>query len=50
MEEIKTLFNLDINNISANPHNPRMVFDPVELDDLKQSIEKIVKLMKIYHL
>lgn len=47
MEEIKTLFNLDINNISANPHNPRMIFDPVELDELKQSIEKVGILVPV---
>jgi ParB family chromosome partitioning protein len=47
MDEIKTLFNLDTNNISANPHNPRMIFDPVELDELKQSIEKVGILVPV---
>lgn len=47
MDEIKTLFNLETNNISANPNNPRMIFDPVELDELKQSIEKVGILVPV---
>ncbi len=39
--EAKTLFKIQTNEIAANPHNPRLIFDPHELDELKKSIEKV---------
>ena len=39
--ENKTLQHIDINDISPNPHNPRMIFDQEEMDSLKGSIKKV---------
>lgn len=39
--ERKTLFEISVNDISPNPHNPRLIFDAYELLDLKKSIEKV---------
>lgn len=39
--EKKTLQNIEVNEISANPHNPRLIFDPIDLEDLKKSIAKV---------
>ncbi len=39
--ENKTLQHIEVSDISPNPYNPRMVFDQVELDDLKKSISKV---------
>lgn len=43
----KTLREIKVADISPNPHNPRMVFDTVELDELKNSISKIGILVPI---
>jgi ParB family transcriptional regulator, chromosome partitioning protein len=40
-QELKTLFNVKVEDISANPHNPRLVFDPEDLNELKKSISKV---------
>ncbi len=40
-QEFKTLFNIKIENISPNPHNPRLIFDPDDLNELKKSISKV---------
>ena len=40
-QELKTLFNVRVEDISANPHNPRLVFDPEDLNELKKSISKV---------
>lgn len=37
----KTLQDVLVENISPNPHNPRLIFDPQDLDDLKTSISKV---------
>lgn len=37
----KTLQEIKVENISPNPHNPRLIFDPHELDELKNSISKV---------
>ncbi len=39
--ENKTLQNIGIDDISTNPHNPRLIFEPRELDELKNSISKV---------
>lgn len=39
--ENKTLQNIRVDEVSPNPHNPRLVFDPRELDELKSSINKV---------
>jgi ParB family transcriptional regulator, chromosome partitioning protein len=39
--ESKTLQEINVKEISANPHNPRLVFDQEELDSLKGSISKV---------
>ena len=39
--ENKTLQQIKVSNISANPHNPRLIFDQDEMDSLKGSIEKV---------
>lgn len=39
--ENKTLQNIRIDEISPNPHNPRLIFEPRELDELKNSISKV---------
>lgn len=37
----RTLQVIPINNISANPFNPRLIFDQEDLDELKKSIAKV---------
>jgi ParB family transcriptional regulator, chromosome partitioning protein len=39
--ENKTLQNIPVDEISPNPHNPRLIFEPRELDELKNSILKV---------
>ena len=39
--ENKTLQNINVDDISPNPHNPRLIFEPRELDELKNSIAKV---------
>lgn len=39
--ENKTLQNIRVDEISPNPHNPRLIFEPRELDELKNSISKV---------
>jgi len=39
--ENRTLFNIGTKELSPNPYNPRMVFDPDELEELKKSIRKV---------
>lgn len=39
--ENRTLFNIRISEISANPFNPRLIFDPDDLNELKKSISKV---------
>lgn len=43
----KTLYNINVADISPNPHNPRLIFEPRELDDLKNSIQKVGILVPI---
>lgn len=43
----KTLFQIPIDQISPNPHNPRLIFDPNELDELKKSIAKVGILVPV---
>jgi ParB family transcriptional regulator, chromosome partitioning protein len=43
----KTLRNISINKIATNPHNPRLIFDIEDLDDLKHSIAKVGILVPI---
>ena len=39
--ELKTLFNIKVSEISPNPHNPRLIFDQDDLNELKKSIGKV---------
>lgn len=39
--ENKTLQQIKVKDISPNPHNPRLIFDSVELEELKTSILKV---------
>lgn len=39
--EPKTLFEIPVSEISPNPHNPRLIFNQEELDELKGSIKKV---------
>lgn len=43
----KTLLEIPVNEISPNPHNPRLFFDEEELNDLKESILKVGVLVPI---
>lgn len=43
----KTLFDIPTNDISPNPHNPRLIFDREELDQLKGSISKVGILVPV---
>lgn len=43
----KTLQYLDINQVSPNPENPRLIFDEKDLDDLKESIRNAGVLVPI---
>lgn len=45
--ESKTLKDIRVDNISPNPHNPRLVFDQKELDELKGSIGKVGVLVPL---
>jgi ParB family transcriptional regulator, chromosome partitioning protein len=37
----KTLLEIPVSEISPNPHNPRLIFNQEELDELKGSIKKV---------
>lgn len=37
----KTLQQIKVTEISPNPHNPRLIFDPTELEELKASMSKV---------
>ncbi len=37
----QTLQDIEVSSIAPNPHNPRLIFDEEELDDLKKSIKKV---------
>jgi ParB family transcriptional regulator, chromosome partitioning protein len=39
--ENRTLYNIRVSDISANPFNPRLIFDPDDLNELKKSISKV---------
>jgi ParB/RepB/Spo0J family partition protein len=39
--ENKTLKDIRVDEISPNPHNPRLIFEPRELDELKGSLAKV---------
>lgn len=41
LSESKTLFNIKVSDISANPFNPRLIFDPDDLNELKKSISRV---------
>ena len=43
----KTLMHLSIEDISPNPHNPRLVFDEEAMSDLKNSVKKVGILVPI---
>ncbi len=43
----RTLFNVKVSEISANPFNPRLIFDYDDLNELKKSIEKVGVLVPI---
>ncbi len=43
----KTLQEIKIEDISPNPHNPRLIFDSDDLNDLKKSIDKVGILVPI---
>jgi ParB/RepB/Spo0J family partition protein len=43
----KTLLEIPVNEISPNPHNPRLFFDEEQLSDLKESIAKVGVLVPI---
>jgi len=45
--ENRTLFNIKVTDIAANPHNPRLIFDPQDLDELKKSIGKVGILVPV---
>lgn len=45
--EKKTLLKINIDDIAPNPHNPRLLFDPEDLDSLKYSISKVGILVPI---
>lgn len=45
--ETRTLFNIKVSDISANPFNPRLVFDPGDLNELKKSISKVGILVPV---
>ncbi len=39
--ENKTLREISVSDIAPNPYNPRLIFEPKDLDDLKSSISKV---------
>jgi len=43
----KTLFEISPDEISPNPHNPRLIFDYESMDELKRSIEEVGILVPI---
>jgi ParB/RepB/Spo0J family partition protein len=43
----KTLQQIPVENISPNPHNPRLIFDPKDLEELKGSIAKVKILVPL---
>jgi ParB/RepB/Spo0J family partition protein len=43
----QTLFHLPVTDISPNPLNPRLIFDPDDLDELKKSIQKVGILVPV---
>ncbi|MFN6084313.1 MAG: ParB/RepB/Spo0J family partition protein, partial [Fluviicola sp.] len=45
--ETRTLFNVKVSDISANPFNPRLIFDPDDLNELKKSISKVGILVPV---
>jgi len=45
--EQNTLQNIEVKEINANPHNPRLIFDQDELDSLKGSISKVGVLVPL---
>lgn len=45
--ENKTLFNINVSDISPNPFNPRLIFEPDDLNDLKKSIDKVGILVPV---
>lgn len=46
-KENRTLFNIKVTEISANPFNPRLIFDPDDLNELKKSIHKVGILVPV---
>ncbi|WP_425562968.1 ParB N-terminal domain-containing protein [Mucilaginibacter gynuensis] len=36
------MIDIPVKDIFANPNNPRLIFDPKDLDDLKESIQSAV--------
>ncbi|MBX7225241.1 MAG: ParB/RepB/Spo0J family partition protein [Chitinophagales bacterium] len=45
--ENRTLFNINVSDISPNPFNPRLIFDPEDLNELKKSISKVGILVPV---
>jgi len=45
--ENRTLFNIKVSDISPNPFNPRLIFDPEDLNELKKSISKVGILVPV---
>lgn len=45
--EARTLFNITLDEISANPFNPRLIFDADDLNELKKSISKVGILVPV---
>jgi ParB family transcriptional regulator, chromosome partitioning protein len=43
----RTLQDISVNEIFPNPHNPRLIFDPGDLEDLKESIRKAGVLVPV---
>ena len=43
----KTLLMVSPDDISPNPHNPRLIFDPEDLRELRNSIDKVGILVPI---
>jgi ParB family transcriptional regulator, chromosome partitioning protein len=45
--ENRTLFNINVSDISPNPFNPRLIFNPDDLNELKKSIAKVNILVPV---
>lgn len=45
--ENRTLFDVKVSDVSANPFNPRLIFDTDDLNELKKSISKVGVLVPI---